>query len=261
MYLAKPSCAQPAATKPAAAATPAAAVSLSHCRPHRLLPRHAPRRRRSTASRSRPCAAATSGSARSTRPPAAARAALAWLWTSAPWPSPGAPSAPLDARTHAYVPPPTPPLLLYGSHADDFAGRALGIPSRGNATIAASGVRLSTSLELISSSSGVPVASNLSRTSLAIPQGGLQLTIEGSDWEARVISGFETVIALALQGSIPGLVAAQLDRLVAMNGTAALQRRTSARHLLGPLHLLGPQLQRPHLPCPYLSGSTQHSLN
>ena len=168
-----------------------------------------------------------------------------------------------SGRTHTRIrtPPPTPPLLLYGSHADDFAGRALGIPSRGNATIAASGVRLSTSLELISSSSGVPVASNLSRTSLAIPQGGLQLTIEGSDWEARVISGFETVIALALQGSIPGLVAAQLDRLVAMNGTAALQRRTSARHLLGPLHLLGPQLQRPHLPCPYLSGSTQHSLN
>ena len=99
----------------------------------------------------------------------------------------------------------THPSSHHGSHADDFAGRALGIPGRGNATIAASGVRLSTTLDLISSSGGVPVASNLSSTSVVIPQGGLQLTIEGSDWEARIISGFEKVIASNLQATIPGL--------------------------------------------------------
>ena len=93
--------------------------------------------------------------------------------------------------------------MAFSCHAADFDGRALGVPSRGNATIAANGVRLSTTLDIISSSSGVasssiargepvsgernnmPVASNLSRTSVVIPQGGLKLSIEGSDWEAR----------------------------------------------------------------------------
>ena len=78
--------------------------------------------------------------------------------------------------------------MLHGSHADDFAGRALGVPSRGSATISATGVSLSTSLELLANSSGAPVTSELNGTALALPEGGLQLRIEGSDWEARVLT-------------------------------------------------------------------------
>ena len=44
--------------------------------------------------------------------------------------------------------------MHHGSHADDFAGRALGVPSRGSATISATGVSLSTTLELLANSSG-----------------------------------------------------------------------------------------------------------
>ena len=62
------------------------------------------------------------------------------------------------------------------------------------------------------------VASNLSSTSVVIPQGGLQLTIEGSDWEARIISGFEKVIASTLQAIIPGLAIHRMHSACPLRG-------------------------------------------
>ena len=123
-----------------------------------------------------------------------------------------------------------------GSRADAFDGRALGVPSRGNATITASGVRLSSTLQLIDRN-GVATSSNLSGTAVRIPRGALRLSIEGSDWEARVLGRFEAAISNALQDKVPPLVEAQLETLVAVNGTAALQRRPFP----APLNL-------PHLP-------------
>lgn len=84
---------------------------------------------------------------------------------------------------------------------------------------------------------GVATSSKLSGTAVHIPRGALRVSIEGSDWEARVLGRFEAAIASALQDKVPPLVEAQLKTLVALNGTAALQRRPPSA-----------PLNRPHLP-------------